>query len=143
MLKLYGPDMSELSSGNDILYPLVLPFDGTRGGAIVKQLFVRNDNIDRYYTDIILSVIDSSSEDRHLQINWYWKLIQSSVEPANSRWITATSSVSIPDIGTSLNGNDFSYTSVFLRVETPAHIPAQIIENIGLQLTGKEHLVGY
>jgi len=60
-LALYSrPSADSLLSS---LNPFTITFDGRTGGEQDKLVYIRNDATDRYYDDIVISVIDTESPD--------------------------------------------------------------------------------
>lgn len=109
------------------------------GMALTRRLLVRNDDSSKYYTNIQVTVVDSSGNDIHLKSGWTWKLLASDVEPSNSQWITATHSISLSSIG---SADTNTYLPFWLRVEVPQYQQARLIRTLGLQVTATENLVG-
>lgn len=130
-------------SSNNFYLPFEFTFNGNTGGAIIKQVYIRNNNEDRYYTGLTLQPLDSGSFNHTVNNKWNWKLIVGDVEPTHEDWIhtTAGALISLSDLGSSSSGDTYTYLSVWIRAEVPARRPAQNIKAISLQLNGEENLV--
>ena len=143
MISLYDkPGGTKLTIPSDDGYnPFTVTFNGSTGGAIVKRVYVRNDEVNKYYTSLTLTPYSAGAYIDNSQ--WNWKLIISDTRPTHSDWINTSAGtvLSLSDLGSSTQGDTYTYISVWVRVEVPSRQPAQNIKNIYLRLEGEENLV--
>jgi len=77
----------------ETLSPFTVTFDGRVGGKLDRLVYVRNDNILRYYTNIAVtpctltgdSLVDDSTP------GYYWRLMVKDIRPTNEEWNLLTS----------------------------------------------------
>lgn len=151
-LALYSkPDencmLSNTSDDIDDYKPFTISFDGSTGGSLVKKLYVRNDNLDRYYTNIQIYPIDNSSGIDHTDgttDDWHWKLMEKDIPPSEEDWdgvdmgnILTLSS----NIGNSSLGDTATYLSFWVRVTIPDKQLADNIKDIYLRMVATETVV--
>ena len=135
---------SALSSYGEQTNPFLITFDGRVGGARETKLYVRNDNLDRYYTGIIIqpydlgetSIVDGTDE-------YSWKLYSGDQDPPIEYWIRLEpgNEISLDDIGSSTQGDISTYLPFWVRVEIPH---SRLIDNttqVYLRLKAQENLV--
>jgi len=128
--------------------PFVVTFDGRTGGAITKQLYIRNDNLDRYYRNIGISLIDTDSF-QHIDGSvhgWEWKLMISDLPPSEAEWYNIDPSnylVFSDNLGSSSMGDTATYLSFWIRVAVPAKQLLQTIKTVYIRITAVEGMVDY
>jgi len=143
-LKLYEkPDVTGLLDSNN---PFRVTFDGRIGGAFCKQIYIRNDNLDYRYTSIILSTVDTGSEDitDNSIHGFYWKLAEKDLCPTREAWdiISAGNSLTLSvAIGSSTYGDIITYVPVWVQVTIPRGQSVQNITTVKFRITATETLI--
>ena len=100
----------------------------------------------RYYTDINLipkfrtKYLDSGELGN---TGWSVKLMYGQRRPTEEEWSTLppAAAINIPDIGTSSRADTIRRHPIWIRIFCPGNTPAQIKENIYVELTYYEKLV--
>lgn len=135
---------SRVSSTN----PFVVSLDGEVGGAIDTKLYVRNDDVDRWYSDIQVLPYDSSGNNivNGNMSGWYWRVLEKDFAPTTEEWleVDAGNTLTLTDsIGSSTLGDISTYLPFWVRVAIPRWQLADNITRIILRLSATENLVGY
>jgi len=124
--------------------PFTVTFDGRTGGQMDQCVYLRNDNLERWYDSIVISISDDGSTDHtdDSEGGWWWKLIQKDIQPANVEWlkVSAGNSLTIDaDIGSEGAGDIVTYIPIWVRVSVPRSQPIQTIESIVFTVEATEH----
>jgi hypothetical protein len=148
-IALYSKPMPNYRFSNqDTEYsPFTVTFNGIYGGSIVRRIYVRNDELDYYYTEIQVVAVDSASPSRvdGTKAGWEWKLMEKDVVPDELEWhnVTAGNTLSLSaDLGTKTLGDTATYLSFFVYVKIPPDQLADNIKDIVLRLTATKSVVG-
>lgn len=123
--------------------------DGVSGGVYEFKVFVRNDQILNWYTNVTLEYqvngasgwFDPATSRVNVKMFTPSSSSQSGTRPTSRDWaaITPSDSLSLPDIGSNVAGNT-SYIPVWIRVFVPGRTDAQTL-NHGLRLTATELVI--
>lgn len=129
---LPGPNASPISTG-DMSNPIVLVADGTKGEAVTSRLFLHNDDISKYYTNIKLWA-------ENIPSNWSVKLLIKQDMPTETEWAAVSSGnqVIFSQIG-SQAAPDLDYHPFWIRWKIPPNTPIQTILNVKLRSSFLEH----
>lgn len=143
MLKIFDSLFNEVTSEN----PMWTSHNGYYGDASEQQFFVRNDNVNRYYEQIQVSLSSTGSYDvtgEYGTSGWSFKLIAGSRRPTEKEWDAATNMapVVLGTLGDTGAGDTNTMLSVWLRVFVPGRTPAQYRNNYVLTLSAQEKVVG-
>ena len=144
-LGIYTQPLETTEISTDDSKVLSITIDGISGGSISKRLFVRNDDLNRFYDTIVVDVVqaaDTSVIDGTGGKSW--KLSEGNEEPPAEQWIrlTPAASISFSDaIGSSSRGDISTYLPFWVRIEVPAFQRRQNITTVKLRLTAQEQLV--
>lgn len=126
--------------------PLTVTANGFRGQTIIKKLYVRNDEIDKWYEDVsVLPVqlvgtpnwIDGS--DGHS-----WKLIGGDTEPTEEEWeaVSAANTINLGAIGGVGVGDTSTYLPFWVRVVVHERTAIRSLTNVvSLDIEFDEHVV--
>lgn len=134
-LALYSEPNEDSAFSTDGSLPFTLTFMGRIGGAIARKIYIRNDDLTRYYTNIVItptSIVHS------------WKLLESDNEPSLEQWDRAISgqALSLSDsIGSSSQGDAAIYLSFWVQVSIPPEQAATNLTDTKLQISATEGLV--
>lgn len=126
--------------------PFTLTFDGRIGGAQDRQVFIRNHDASRWYSNIQIQAVDSAGLDLtdNSVDGFMWKLLSKDIVPTEEEWaqVTAGASLSLSDsLGSSSLGNTVTFLPVWIRVQIPRGQSIQTIKDIVLRITATEGLV--
>jgi len=126
--------------------PFTLTFDGRIGGIQDKCVYLRNDDTERYYDSIVVSIIDGSGDDitDGSKEGFEWKIIQKEIVPTNEEWgeVSAGSSVSLSGaIGSSTKGDIVTYVPIWVRVSIPRSQRIQKIVDVIFRISATEIVV--
>jgi hypothetical protein len=145
-LNLYSkPDETGAFSS---LSPFTVTFDGRTGGAIDTKIYLRNDHARRWYSDIEIEGVDTSTERLSMVTEgvpgFFWKLAQSDRNLFPEEWDQVTKGNTL-DVGSELGSDTFgditTYLPVWVRVEIPANVSICTVKEIVLRVTAKENYV--
>lgn len=126
--------------------PISTVHDGRTTSNQVVQLFLRNDDLNVYYTNIVLSCIQTDAGTNYLDdttSGWGTKLRAGISEPTQEEWeITDwNNELSMSNIGTSSDGDTTTYASFWYFIRHPSQIPADIVEVVQLHVEAIERAV--
>lgn len=134
---------TNLSYGDDAINPFRITVDGVLGGTITKLVYLHNDHPEYYYTDIVVSIYDSSAADTYTSGLWRWKLINSIHEPVPEQWdlVENNNIISIDNIGSSTQANTSDFIPIWIRCTVPAGLLADNITDLYLRISATLNLV--
>ena len=136
----------KLSTLGELYRPFTVTFDGLRGGAFDQQIYIHNDDINRWYGDIVVQAIDTAGINitNNSSAGYYWKFAQKDVPLTLEEWelITPGNTLTIStSIGSSSAGDAASYIGFWVRVAIPGGQSIQVIKDVKLRLSATEYLV--
>lgn len=150
-LKLYYKENDsyvEVSSGNDSSQPITSVHNGKTGDVVSDQLFIRNDNINAWYSNIVISSYDSTTapgkdDTDYDSTGWGIKLSDGEEEPTSSEWnnIQWANSIDMEDIGEPGQGDSTTYFPFWRLITCPPHTDIQIKKNIFIRAEYTENVV--
>jgi hypothetical protein len=117
-LKIYenADPGSAFSSDRTFSNPFSVALDGATGAVYEQRLYVRNDDIGRVYTDILVAPIDGGDNIVSGANGFSWKLLAGDQKPLEEQW-------SLQSAGTGINLGNLSDTNTYLpfwvRIEVP------------------------
>lgn len=142
-LAIYDEDRVVLSTA---LHAYV---DGVSGGVYEFKVFVRNDQIANWYTNVTLEYqvggvsgwFDPATSRVNVKMFTPTSSSQTGTRPTNLDWASIASSdtLALPDTGSPVAG-DTSYRPVWIRVFVPGRTEAQTLDH-GLRLTASELVI--
>lgn len=123
MLVFYDEDYQVFNSA-----PLRTVHNGKPGGADEKLLFIRNDDPTSYFTSVVVSYVNGTADDYGSfgSTGWSLKFLTGRRQPTEEEWdsIQAGDSIALPDIGTSLAADTYTFFPFWVRVYCPGGTPA-------------------
>jgi hypothetical protein len=134
----------QLSENSTRTNPLNIAINGRDGGVIYFKLYIRNNSLIHWYSNIQLSIISSDNSLIDDSKGFSWKIIESDNKPTVNEWnnIVAGSGFTFDeDIGSSNSADAHIYIPFWLRVEIPGNEPAHQVKHISLQLNYEENLI--
>lgn len=146
MLNVYAtptPD-ANFSGEGDFTNPLSFSVDGQTGATIARKLYLRNDDVTKYYTNITLEPVVLMGQDiiSGAIDGFNWKLIEGDTEPNEIQWasVSPANQISFSDIGSSGNGDIVTYLPFWLRVEVPRGVDVQVFQSVSLSISADENI---
>jgi hypothetical protein len=146
-LALYSNPGDTTSLSTDGTNPFTVTFDGLRGGSISKKLFVRNDSLLSYFTDISVAINDTGATSVTDGTGGYsWKLFEGDYHPSLEAWALLAPATTITlsyGLGTTTKADTSTYLPFWLRIEIPADQRVQMIDQVYFTLAATEVLLGH
>lgn len=151
-LSLYEYDKSnnqylEISQNGLQTRPIQTTHNGTNGEVVEKQLFIRNDNDNFYYSNIRLQATPANKV-RIGDINYPeayigYKIIVKDTQPTKSEW-AATQSGEIAFISAIGDTNlaDTAYKPLWIQVTISPGTRIGALRDVGIQMLAEENPVG-
>jgi hypothetical protein len=143
-LKLYSEPNEDAQF--DATSPFTVTFDGRVGGKVDRLVYVRNDDILRYYTNIQAAAWTLSGEDMtdDSVAGFYWKMMVKDIRPTNEEWGQVSSGTAVSlgaDIGSSGDGDIITFLPLWVRVSIPRAQRIQTVTSVVIRLTATENVV--
>lgn len=126
--------------------PLRAVINGHVGGAHEEVIYIRNDDVTKWYTNLAIGVsstlYDSLGELGPSGISW--KFMYGERRPTEAEWSSLLSGepLQLPDIGTHDLADTSTFHPVWVRVYLPGNYSANIIDNYTINLTYLPRVVG-
>jgi hypothetical protein len=145
-LKLYYKDTEdqfvEISTDDDLSSPLMNVHDGKTGDIVTTQLYLRNDDAAKWFSNIIVQPVDLVDPDPYGDIaysetGWGIKLSAGAAEPTSGEWedIDWGNQINMSDIGSDLAADTTTYFPLWHLVTCPPNTEAQVktdlVVNVG------------
>lgn len=121
-------------------------FDGRAGGVLDKKIYIRNNDIVKWYSNIVLS-LDTGTGPNLIDnsINgFYWKLAQQELPLNKEEWklVSPGNTLNITgNIGSADQGDISTYISIWVRISIPRNQRIEKYKNISFILEAKENRV--
>jgi len=120
--------------------------NGHLGGSEEKLVYLRNNDVSKYYTNIVASVVVSNYDDmgQFGSTGWGIKLLYGNRQPTEAEWDTVLPNglLELPDIGSTLLADTFTYHPIWVRVYCPGNTSAQRRLNQTIRISSFERNVG-
>lgn len=127
--------------------PIQTTHNGTNGEVVEKQLFIRNDDENFYYTNIRLTPIPANKV-RVGDINYPeayigYKIIVKDTQPTKAEWAAAQSGdiTNITNIGTT-DLADTAYKPLWIQVSIPPGARIGALRDVSIELEAEENPIG-
>lgn len=137
----------EISQNGLQTHPIQTTHNGTNGETVEKQLFIRNDDEDYYYTDIQLTPTPATKV-RIGDINFPeayigYKIIIKDTQPTKSEWAAKQSGdqAIITNIGTT-DLADTAYKPLWIQVTIPPGARIGALRDVSILLSAEENPIG-
>lgn len=120
--------------------------DGRLGGSFEQVVYIRNDDVTDYYTDIVLEYQTTLYTDMGVlgSTGWGVKTVVGERRPTEAEWgvVQSGNRLELPDIGSTAAGDTSTYIPVWIRVYCPGGVAAQIRESQELIVSYRVRKVG-
>lgn len=137
--------VSAISTDGSFTAPFAIAFDGRTGGYKEVQLYVRNDEATRFYSNLTLSLEDNSARSivTNTEDGFAWKLSYGDTKPTYNDWLNtaAGNTISLPDIGAAGDPDTSTYLPFWLFIQMPEGLDVQLFTDVKFVLAGDENLV--
>ena len=137
-----GTELIKISRNTDLNNPVITVHDGKVGGAVSLQLFLRNDDSDLWFSNVVVRPVDlvdayPYGDVVYTETGWGVKLSAGSAEPTNSEWedIEWGNSISMPNIGTASTADTTTYSPFWYMISCPPNIDAITKTDIVLRVS--------
>ena len=132
----------------DGLDPLTSVHDGKTGSVVTKQLYLRNNDPSKWYSNIIIRPIDLVDANPYGDIaysetGWGVKLSEEENEPSSSEWegIDWGGSIDIIDLGSDSGPDTTTYVPFWYLESCPPNTDAVIKTDIVINVSYTENAV--
>jgi len=152
-IKIYASDKTVfgslplLSSSEDGHFgPWRTHKDGRLGGAYEEVVYLRNDDPSTYYVNLV-AAYESELYAQSGELGdggWSIKYLYGERRPTEAEWdeVRSGEPLQLPNIGSTLAADTYTYHPVWIRVYYPGGTPAQIRERQRLRVSYHERKVG-
>lgn len=127
--------------------PIQSSHDGTNGEVIEKKIYIRNDDVNFYYSDIRLTPYPARKtrvgDIQYPEAFVGFKILSQENQPTKNEWlaIESGSTTFVPNIGDSQTG-DNAYKPLWIQIQIPPGTRAQTISDIGINVQADQNPVG-
>ena len=143
-LNIYTYPIETAKIGGTTYIPIT--FDGVLGGSVDRKLFIRNDDLTLWFSDIqVQAYEDGTTLNVVTGPAWEIRLLEKDIAPSTEEWLAAAAGNQITltsDIGTADRGDTSTYLSFWIRVTVPRDQEAQNITSVVLRIEATANLVG-
>ena len=123
-----------------------ITFDGTTGGSIDTKLYIRNDDLTLWFSDIQVKPFEDGTT---LNVvggpAWEMRVLEKDIVPTTEEWfeVVAGNQITLSsDIGDSERGDISTYLSFWIRVTVPRDQEVQNISSVVIRINAASNLVG-
>ena len=151
-LKLYYKNsldvFVEASIGDDTSDPVTTTHDGKDGDVSVMDLYIRNDDAAKWYSNIIITPVDlidayPYGDVSYSETGWGVKLSPGGTEPTLAEWedINWGEAISMENVGSDSAADTTTYFPLWYLISCPPNTDAQNKEDIILRVDYTENAV--
>jgi hypothetical protein len=127
--------------------PIQTSHDGTNGEIIEKKVYLRNDDVNFYFTDIRLTPYPARKtrvgDIQYPEAFVGFKIIAQENQPSKNEWLAVESggTAFLEDIGDH-DAGDNAYKPVWIQIEIPPGTRAQTISDVAINVQADQNPVG-
>lgn len=128
--------------------PVSTTHDGKTGDIHSRQLFIRNDDVDLWFSNIQVIPYDKTATDikddtDYISTGWGVKLASTEDEPTTSAWLDIdwADAIMMDDIGSIGSYDVTTYFPFWYQITCPPNIDAQTKSNISIRVAYTENAV--
>ncbi len=137
-----------ITNSGDLTDPLATIHDGRTGDTQTTQVYIRNDDTDLWFSNIIIRPIDLVDANPYGDIiftetGWGIKLSAGDDEPTQGEWedIEWGEKIDMPDIGSDSLADTTTYYPFWYLITCPPNTNAQVKTDIVLNVSYTENSV--
>lgn len=138
----------EASVDSDLDTPITTVHNGKAGDIKTTQLYVRNSNVSKWHSNILIQPLDLIGADpygdvAYTETGWGVKLSAGSAEPTHGEWedLGWGQSIGIDDIGSDLGADTTTYLPFWYLITCPPNEDVAIKTDIVLNISFTENSV--
>ncbi len=138
----------ETSSGDDQTSPITTTHDGKNGDTKTINLYIRNDDVTKWYSNVRVTPVDLEDADPYgdvvyTETGWGIKLNQGGTEPTENEWedLDWGEQISIGSIGSNSVPDTTTYSPFWYLISCPPNTNAQNKSDIVLKVEYTENAV--
>ena len=141
-----GPSsFKQFSKDAEQLNPVHTTHNGREGEVVERLLFLRNNDISLFYTNITLQPFDGQGDDDTIEVvtGWAVKLNPGSQQPTENEWdaITPGSSINMSGVGAPSAGDDSTFFPFWYRIKVPRFTRVQNKTDIAVRIRAVAEVV--
>jgi hypothetical protein len=150
-LQLYYKENDEfvaITNLGDLTKPLTTVHDGKTGDIQTVQVYLRNDDTAKWYSNIIIKPVDLVDANPYgdvifTETGWGVKLSAGSDEPTSGEWddLDWGDSINMSNVGADGGANTTSYYPFWFLITCPPNTDAKIKTDIVLNVSYTENSV--
>jgi len=150
-LKLYYKEddiFKEITLVGDLTDPLATVHDGRTGDTQTAQVYLRNDDASKWFSNIVIASVDLVDANPYgdviyTETGWGVKLSPGSEEPTSSEWndIAWGNEIDMGDIGSDDGADTATYYPFWYLITCPPNTNAVIKNDIVLDVYSTENSV--
>jgi hypothetical protein len=117
---------------------ITFTFDGRYGGKQIRPVYLRNDDANLWYDQIVIGLSGTGP------IGTNYRIIQSDICPSEEYWqrvVTSTSVTLTDPLGSPSFADIVTYITFWVRIETAKGLSAQNNVGVSMTISALEHLV--
>lgn len=139
--------LSTYNSDLESITELRTTHDGHIGGSMEQILYLRNHDVSKYFTNITVTPKITGAYDDTGEFGttgWGVKVLYGSRRPTEMEWdlVRSGDGVILPDIGTTEAADTTTNHPIWVRVYCPGGEPAQIRNNLSIEVQAYTREVG-
>jgi len=150
-LQLYYKENDQfiaITKDSDLTNPLIMVHNGKTGDTVTIQLYVRNTDVAKWYSNIIVTPVDLVDADPYGDViysetGWGVKLSQGAEEPTSGEWedIAWGNSINMADIGSDAAADTTTYLPLWYLETCPPNTDAQVKTDIVVNVSYTENAI--
>jgi len=126
---------SGFSLDGTFVNPFSVALDGLVGGAFEQRLYVRNDDLAKIYTDIVVTPVDGGDNIVDGSNGFSWKILGGDQKPLEEQWSLQAAGLGV-NIGNLSDTN--TYLPFWVRIEVPQGSNVNSYQDVTLELEATE-----
>lgn len=133
---------SLLSQNGEFTKPFSIAFDGRLGGYKETRLFIRNNDLNVFYTGLTLSLSNPTGTNIVNNGEFQWKLSYGDTKPTFNDWlnIAPANTMSIENLGSAGNPDISTFLPFWLFIQIPSNLSVQVFTGVTFSIEGNEEL---
>ncbi len=137
-----------ITDSGDLTQPLTTVHDGKTGDEQTVQVYIRNDDVAKWFSNIIIKPVDLVDANPYgdviyTETGWGVKLSAGAEEPTRGEWedLDWGDSINIGDLGSDSSADTATYSPFWFLITCPPNTDAKIKTDIVLNVSYTENSV--